>query len=101
MVADGPSRDRFAADIAARTDTYFNRTRQIVSRFGDKRVTYAVFMRRPVISAPRLMTDWLTQVAAERGTLIDIDLMYPEGSWVGAGEPLIYVTGSLMQLSDL
>ena len=55
-----------AADIAARTDSYFNRTRQIVARFGDKRVTYAVFMRRPVISAPRLMLEWLEAVAAAR-----------------------------------
>ena len=51
--------DALAADIAGRTDSYFNRTRRIVARFGDKRVTYAVFMRRPVISAPRLMTEWL------------------------------------------
>ncbi len=51
--------DALAADIAARTDSYFNRTRAIVARFGDKRVTYAVFMRRPVISAPRLMVEWL------------------------------------------
>ena len=51
--------DALSADIAARTDSYFNRTRQIVARFGDKRVTYAVFMRRPVIAAPRLMTEWL------------------------------------------
>jgi nicotinate phosphoribosyltransferase len=90
-----------AADIAARTDTYFNRTRQIVSRFGDKRVTYAIFLRRPVVSAPRLMTEWLQAVAADRRTRVEIDLMYPEGSWVGAGEPIMYVTGSLMQLSDL
>ena len=57
MTADGqphPDAD-LAADIAARTDSYFNRTRQVVARFGDKRVTYAVFLRRPVISAPRLM----------------------------------------------
>ena len=51
--------NEFSADIAARTDSYFNRTRRIVARFGDKRVTYAVFMRRPVISAPRLMVEWL------------------------------------------
>jgi hypothetical protein len=29
--------DAFTADIAARTDSYFNRTRSIVGRFGDKR----------------------------------------------------------------
>ena len=39
-------------DIDTRTDAYFNRTRDIIARFGDKRVTYAVFLRRPVISAP-------------------------------------------------
>jgi nicotinate phosphoribosyltransferase len=88
-------------DIAARTDSYFNRTRRIVQKFGDKRVTYAVFMRRPVIAAPRLMTEWLEDAAAARGTRFDIDLMYPEGAWVGAGEPLVYITGSLVQLSDL
>ena len=88
-------------DIAARTDSYFNRTRRIVARFGDKRVTYAVFMRRPVISAPRLMVEWLEAVAAARGTSIDVELMYPEGEWVGAGEPLAYISGSLVQLSDL
>ena len=69
-----------AADIAARTDSYFNRTRKIVARFGDKRVTYAVFMRRPVISAPRLMTEWLEAVAASRNTRFDIELMYAEGA---------------------
>jgi nicotinate phosphoribosyltransferase len=97
-----PSRvSDLAADIAARTDSYFNRTRQIVARFGDKRVTYAVFLRRPVISAPRLMIEWLDTAAASRRTKFDIELMYEEGAWVGAGEPLVYITGSLVQLSDL
>jgi nicotinate phosphoribosyltransferase len=90
-----------AADIAARTDVYFDRTRQIVARFGDKRVTYAVFLRRPVISAPRLMIEWLEQVAASRRTRFEIDVIYPEGAWVGAGEPVVYLTGSFEQLSDL
>ena len=90
-----------AADIAARTDAYFNRTRAIVQRYGDRHVTYAVFLRRPVISAPRLMLDWLATVAAARATIIDCELIYPEGSWVGAGEPLVYVSGSLAMLSDL
>jgi nicotinate phosphoribosyltransferase len=88
-------------DITARTDSYFNRTRRIVAKFGDKRVTYAVFMRRPVISAPRLMVEWLQTVSTTRSTTFDIDLMYPEGEWVGAGEPLAYITGSLVELSDL
>ncbi len=96
-----PATRDLAADIAARADSYFNRTKQIAARFGDKRVTYAVFLRRPVISAPRLMSEWLDTVAAARDTAFEIDLMYPEGAWVGAGEPLVYITGSFVQLSDL
>ncbi len=88
-------------DIAARTDVYFNRTRAVVQRFGDKRVTYAVFLRRPVISAPRLMLDWLALAAAARATTFDIDVVHPEGSWTGAGEPIVYVTGSFAHLSNL
>jgi nicotinate phosphoribosyltransferase len=89
------------ADIAARTDSYFNRTKRIVARFGDKTVTYAVFLRRPVICAPRLMLDWLAMAAELRHTRIDVDLIYREGDWVGAGEPIVYLTGSMMHLSDL
>ena len=60
------------AEIAGRTDVYFNRTRAIVERFGDRHVTYAVFLRRPVISAPRLALDWLSRVSAVRGTSFEI-----------------------------
>jgi nicotinate phosphoribosyltransferase len=102
MSADGLTvRPDVASDIAARTDSYFSRTRHVVERFGDKRVTYAVFLRRPVISAPRLMVEWLESVAAERRARFDIEVMYPEGTWVGAGEPLAYITGSLVHLSEL
>ncbi len=102
MAADGPEAlSLLDADIAARTDTYFSRTRRVVDRYGDKRVTYAVFLRRPVISAPRLMVSWLEQAAEARGSEFVIEVMYPEGNWVGAGEPLAYITGSLSQLSDL
>ena len=100
MDADRPVQD-LAADIAARTDSYFNRTKKIVARFGDKRVTYAVFLRRPVICAPRLMLEWLRGVAELRDTAIDVDLIYQEGDWIGAGEPIVYLTGSLVHLSDL
>jgi nicotinate phosphoribosyltransferase len=90
-----------AADIAARTDSYFTRTRKIVERFGDKIVTYAIFMRRPVICAPRLMAEWLVAAAKERGITIGLSLRYEEGVWVGAGEPLAYLTGSLRHLSEM
>jgi nicotinate phosphoribosyltransferase len=88
-------------DIDAWTDHYFNRTQEVVGRFGDRRVTYALFLRRPCVSAPRLAIAWLEGVAAERGIQFDVDLRYEESRWVGAGEPLIYVTGSLYHLVDL
>ncbi len=93
--------DGLAADIAARTDSYFNRTKAIVAKFGDRRVTYAIFMRRPVICAPKLMLDWLDLAMRDRATKIETDLIYREGDWVGAGEPMLYLTGSMVHLSDL
>ena len=93
--------DALNEDVSARADTYFKRTRQIVGRFGDRQVTYAVFLRRPVVCAPRLMLDWLAAAAAARDTVFDIEPMYAEGDWVGAGEPLVYITGSMALLSDL
>jgi len=89
------------AAIEGRTDVYFNRTRAIVERFGDARVTYAVFLRRPVISAPGIAVDWLRAVAAQRGTAFGIELVHQEGEWVGAGDPLLYLTGSFAKLADL
>ena len=89
------------ADIAARTDAYFRRTRAIVQQHGDCQVTYAVFMRRPVVSAPRLMLDWLEEVARARGTEFGIDVVHAEGTWVGAGDPILYLSGLLSQLADL
>ncbi len=90
-----------APEVAGFTDVYFNRTKRVVEKFGDARVTYAVFMRRPVIAAPRLMLAWLEAVAATRAEKFDIELCFPEGEWVGAGEPMLYLTGSFRALVDL
>jgi nicotinate phosphoribosyltransferase len=89
------------ADIAAQTDVYFNRTKAVVQRFGDVRVTYAIFLRRPVVSAPGAMLAWLNQVAKARGVHLEIEVMHREGAWVGAGEPLVYITGPFTALVDL
>lgn len=88
-------------DIARHTDHYFLRSKEIVGRFGDKSVTYAVFMRRPVVFAPRLAVEWIQSAASARGIRIDVRLNYKEGDWVGAGEPLMYVAGSFFHLVDL
>ena len=89
------------AEVARWTDRYFVKTKETVQRFGDMDVTYAIFMRRPVIFTPRLMVKWLEGVAAARGIAFRIDLLYEEGDWAGAGEPLVYLGGSFYHLVDL
>lgn len=88
-------------DITRLTDSYFVKTKETIARFGDRNGTYAVFMRRPVIFTPKLMADWMNEVARARGTEFQIELNYAEGDWVGAGEPLMYITGALTHLVDL
>src|SRR5438094_590829 len=81
MAAKGeakPGRPGGAASLAARTDSYFLKTKAIVGQFGDRQATYAVFMRRPVISAPRFAIEFLEGMAAERGTRLEIELNHPE-----------------------
>ena len=93
--------DGLEGDVDRWTDQYFKKTRTIVLRNGDAQVTYAVFMRRPVSFAPRLMIDWLQRIAADRGVTFKIEICFEEGDWVGAGEPLLYLSGPLSQLVDL
>ena len=98
---NGHERPTKPEDVPFLTDQYFVKTKEIVRRFGDVRVTYAVFLRRPVICTPRLMMEFLDSMAAARGAKFDIDMRYQEGQWVGAGEPMMYISGSLYHLSDL
>ena len=95
-----PERQPLLEDIANRTDAYFTRTREIVEHFGDVSVTYAVFLRRPVISAPRPMLEWLDQVGQAHGCQLIFALRYAEGQWVGAGEPIVTITGPLSVLAE-
>ena len=88
-------------DVASLTDKYFTRTRDAVGKFGDVTATYAVFMRRPVIFTPRIAVGWLEGIARARGAAIEVKQNYREGDWVGAGEPLLYLSGSLHALVDL
>ncbi|MEO1224132.1 MAG: nicotinate phosphoribosyltransferase [Pseudomonadota bacterium] len=89
-----------ADDLGRWTDKYFLRTKAVIEHFGDVEATYAIFMRRPVVCAPRLAIEWLEGVATERGVTINIDLQFAEGKWVGAGEPIMYITGPLAHLID-
>lgn len=90
-----------SSEIERFTDHYFNRTKQVIGKFGDCRVTYAIFMRRPVVFAPRLALDWLEELGRSRGATAAVDLRYQEGKWVGAGEPMMYISGSFFHLVDL
>ncbi|PIW27127.1 MAG: nicotinate phosphoribosyltransferase [Rhodospirillales bacterium CG15_BIG_FIL_POST_REV_8_21_14_020_66_15] len=98
---DSRSDGDFETGIARWADHYFLRTKQAVRHFGDTQVTYALFMRRPVVFAPRIALDWLTQAARARATEFKVEPNFAEGQWVGAGEPLMYVTGPLAHLVDL
>ncbi|MDE0408023.1 MAG: nicotinate phosphoribosyltransferase [Alphaproteobacteria bacterium] len=90
-----------AADVPHYTDAYFSKSKAVVEQFGDMPVTYAVFMRRPVVSAARLTVEWLRAVASARGAAFDIEERYEEGVSVGAGDPLLYISGPLRHLIDL
>ena len=91
----------FDPEFTRGTDKYFLRTKQIVAENGDVRATYALFMRVPIIFAPRIMLDWLDQVSEQRQIDIAVETPFEEGERVGGGEPLAYVSGSFEQLVDL
>ncbi|MCH9780914.1 MAG: nicotinate phosphoribosyltransferase [Alphaproteobacteria bacterium] len=83
------------------TDHYFRKSRQIVTAHGDTEVTYVIFMRRPVILAPRLVMRWMENVAIDRGFSFYTLIGGEEGSWVGAGDPLLVYRGSFKELVTL
>ena len=89
------------SQLATVTDTYFLRTKNIVASYGDTEVTYAIFMRRPVISALNPAIDWLNHIIKDRKGNVNLKRCFDEGSDVGAGEPLLYVSGSFLLLVDL
>ena len=91
----------FESDIDLRTDHYFKLTKSVVNKHGDVEVTYAVFMRRPVIYSSKLAIEWINQVISARGGSITVKECFEEGAWVGAGEVLMYLSGLLSYLADL
>lgn len=87
--------------IRRNTDSYFEKTKKIILKNDDVTVTYAIFMRRPVIFCPKMALDWLKKIEKIRNTRFDIVMCYKEGAWVGAGEPLMYITGLFSELVEL
>lgn len=89
------------AEVSAWTDKYFSRTKAVVQRFGDAEVTYAVFLRRPVVAATTLAVEWLKSAMAAQGSPVTVEVCFPDGTSVGAGVPLLYITGSFTALVEL
>ena len=83
------------------SDTYFLSTRELVQHYGDCQVTYAIFLRRPVLCALNLALSWLELIAKKEKQEIVISKRFKEGEWVGAGEPLCFIKGSYAFLSAL
>ena len=83
------------------SDSYFLSTRELVQHYGDCQVTYALFLRRPVLCALTLALSWLKLVAKKEKQEIVISKHFEEGEWVGAGEPLCFIKGSYAFLSAL
>ena len=79
--------------IKNNTDHYFRKTKEIIKKNKDITVTYAIFMRRPVLFCPKIALKWFKEVEKKRKTKFKITLCNKEGDWVGAGEPLMYITG--------
>jgi nicotinate phosphoribosyltransferase len=87
--------------IRAYTDDYFLNTAKLVAENGESIVTYAAFIRRPSVMAVKIAIDWLKRVAREQDFPLHIIPNFEEGDSVGAGDPLLYITGPLSQLAPL
>ena len=91
--------------VGVRTDKYFSKTREIVEKFGDKTVTYGVFLRRGVICAVNPAIEVLRQhyPAQAGGTSVPLKItrLYEEGAFVPDQKPLFTYTGSFAALAEL
>ncbi|MEK9885358.1 MAG: nicotinate phosphoribosyltransferase [Pelagibacteraceae bacterium] len=87
--------------INSHTDNYFLKSKEIIKKYGDLNVTYAVFIRRPGIVALKLAVDWIKSIAKERGIKINTSTPFKEGEYFGAGEPILNIKGSFKNLVDL
>jgi len=90
--------------VLNRTDKYFTKSRQIIEKFGDRTVTYGVFMRRGVICAVNPAIDVLRQhypVVDGKAPELKITRLYEEGAFVPDQKPLFTYTGSFAALVEL
>ena len=97
--------DALSADkvryLRERTDKYFSKTREIVEKFGDRRVTYGVFLRRGVICAVNPAIEVLRQYYPQNASALHITRLYEEGAFVPDQKAIFTYTGSYAALSEL
>jgi nicotinate phosphoribosyltransferase len=87
--------------LRRRTDKYFTKTREIVRKFGDRIVTYGVFLRRGVICAVDPAIDTLRTYYAADAEALKITRLYEEGAFVPDQKALFTYTGSFAALVEL
>jgi len=87
--------------LKRRTDKYFTKTRQIVEKFGDRIVTYGIFLRRGVICAVNPAIDVLRTYYPVNADPLKITRLYEEGAFVPDQKALFTYTGSFTALVEL
>lgn len=87
--------------VRTRTDKYFTKSREVVEKFGDKPVTYGVFLRRGVVCAVNPAIDFLRQHYPANAIPLKITRLYEEGAFVPDQKPLFTYTGSFAALLEL
>ena len=96
--------------VRERTDKYFSKSREIVEHFGDRTVTYGVFMRRGVICAINPAIEVLRKhypasdkQGGKAGKVPELRItrLYEEGAFVPDQKPMFTYTGSFAALAEL
>jgi nicotinate phosphoribosyltransferase len=87
--------------LKRRTDKYFTKSRQIIEKFGDRTVTYGVFLRRGVICAVNPAIDVLRSYYSAKAEPLRITRLYEEGAFVPDQKALFTYTGSFAALVEL
>lgn len=85
------------AGVSATTDKYFTFAKRVIEQHGDRRVVYAVFMRRRVVAACGIA------IALVRRLVPDavVTAHYAEGDIVPSESKLFSIEGSYAALSEL
>jgi nicotinate phosphoribosyltransferase len=91
-----------ATYVSAHTDKYFSKSRAIVEKFGDQRVTYGVFLRRSAICAVNPALDVLHRHYPAAATMpLELKRQFADGEFVPDQKPLFIYSGSFAALVEL